>query len=74
MPRRKPAPRPEPVIEAPVLYTVGEHALSLRVVPGGRWSVSLDGGAPAEQTFVTQVEAWEAGVRTAHAQDLLRRP
>ena len=74
MPRRTPAARPEPVIEAPVIYTVGEHALSLCVVSGGRWSVALDGGAPAAQTFMGRVEAWEAGVRAAHAQDLLSRP
>jgi len=57
----------------PLLFKVGEHALSIVYVADGRWTVSVDGG-PASQTFMTQVEAWEAGVRAADQQDRQPRP
>jgi hypothetical protein len=57
----------------PVIFKVREHALSIVHVLDGRWSVSVD-GAPVSGTFRTQVEAWEAGVRVADAQDRPRGP
>jgi hypothetical protein len=51
----------------PVVFKAGEHALSIVYVADGRWTVSVDGG-PASQTYGTQVEAWEAGVRAAYEQ------
>jgi hypothetical protein len=34
----------------------------------GRWTSSVDGG-PSSNTFDTQVDAWEAGVREADRLD-----
>lgn len=57
----------------PVVFQAGAHALSIVYSAEGRWTVSVDGG-PAEKTFGTQVEAWEAGVREASALDQGRLP
>lgn len=64
---RRPTP-PGAALALPVVFKVGEHALSIANLSDGRWTVSVDGG-PASQTFRTQVEAWEAGVRVADASD-----
>jgi hypothetical protein len=58
----------ETVLARPVVFTVGSHALSISFVAEGRWTVSVDQG-PASRTFPTQVEAWEAGVRSADELD-----
>jgi hypothetical protein len=70
---RAPATRPGAGVSLPAVFRVGEHALSIVYVADGRWTVSVDGG-PASSTFMTQVEAWEAGVHEADDQDRLRRP
>jgi hypothetical protein len=70
--RRPTAPhaRPDAI---PVVFRAGEHALSIAAEIEGRWTVSVDGG-PASQTYRTQVEAWEAGVRLAAELDQPRGP
>jgi len=57
----------------PVLFTVGSHSLSISWMIEGRWTVSVDGG-PLSNTFQTQVEAWEAGVKIADDLDRAARP
>jgi hypothetical protein len=65
---------PKRAVEVPpVVFKAGAHTLSICFVAEGRWTVSVDGGA-ASQTFGTQVEAWEAGVRAVDEQDRLRGP
>jgi len=61
---RKSAPPFEAALARPILFQVGTHALSISFVAEGRWTVSVDGGPPS-RTFNSQVEAWEAGVRTS---------
>jgi hypothetical protein len=72
MQRRRPAPPREAILTLPVQFKVGEHALSISFVSEGRWTVSVDGGPPS-RTYQTQVEAWEAGVRTADEKDRMPR-
>jgi hypothetical protein len=50
------------------VYRVGAHVLSISFVAEGRWTVRVDDGE-ASRTYPTQVEAWEAGVRTADEMD-----
>ena len=67
-----PSPRsPSPgrdALSLPVVYRVGAHVLSIVFVAEGRWTVRVDDGEPS-RTYPTQVEAWEAGVRTADEMD-----
>lgn len=65
-PKRSP-PR-EAILRLPATFHVGAHALRIVHVAEGRWTVSVDDGPPS-QYFVTQTEAWEAGVRLADALD-----
>ena len=73
MQRRRPAAPPIFVQSLPVLFTVGTHSLSISFMTEGRWTVSVDGG-PLSRTYQTQVEAWEAGVRTADELDRAPAP
>lgn len=62
----------DPVLAAahrPVQFTVGAHTLTVVMLQEGRWTVAVDGGAPAPASYRSQVEAWEAGVRLADALD-----
>lgn len=45
-------------------FQVGAHTLRVWKVTEGRWTVAVDAGE-ASDTYATQAEAWEAGVRTA---------
>jgi hypothetical protein len=57
------------VAALPVTFMVGKRAVI--VAPRARrWSVAVDGAATAE-TFDTEAEAWEAGVREADRLDRL---
>jgi hypothetical protein len=51
----------------PVTFSVGPHAVVV-AKQGRRWTVSVDGGASSD-TFPTEAEAWEAGVRIADRLD-----
>jgi hypothetical protein len=45
-------------------YHVGEHKLSVAKVQEGRWTFTVDEG-PVSGSYMTQAEAWEAGIREA---------
>jgi len=49
-------------------FIVGRHAVKVSRSAQGRWSATVDGGAPTA-SFSTQAEAWEAGVREADRLD-----
>ena len=70
----KPGRRAAPRLAAmgkPEIFLAREHVLTIVRQPEGHWTVSLD-GRPLPGGFETQVEAWEAGVRSADLQDRLR--
>jgi hypothetical protein len=60
MPRK---PMPAAFSRIPVVFRVGTHAVK---VSGGNgvWSYAVDDQA-GDQSFATEAEAWEAGVREA---------
>jgi hypothetical protein len=57
---------PEPLASEKVstLFHVGAHVLCVSKVREGRWTCTVDDG-PVSNSFMTQAEAWEAGVREA---------
>ena len=64
---------PEPIVSAEKISTffhVGAHVLCVSKLREGRWTCTVDAGTPSS-SFMTQAEAWEAGVREA---DRLDRP
>jgi hypothetical protein len=63
MARHQPEP-PTAAARLPITFHVGPHALSITLLEDWRWSVTVDGVALPEK-FMSQVEAWEAGVRAA---------
>lgn len=62
---------PDLIAARPTTFHVGEHALVVAKVMEGRWTVAVD-GRKIDASFLTQAEAWEAGVREAHRLDVLR--
>ncbi len=50
------------------IFHVGAHTLCVSKVMEGRWTCTVDQG-PASDSFMTQAEAWEAGVREADRLD-----
>jgi hypothetical protein len=52
----------------PVRFEVGPHILLIWRGDQGRWAVTVDGEA-FPNTFMTQAEAWECGVREASKRD-----
>lgn len=67
MSRDRPVP-PESLVRIPTHYAVGPHTVTVMMGMDWRWSVSVDGAA-LPNTFDSQVEAWEAGVREADRRD-----
>lgn len=68
---RPPPPDPSGYRENPTTtFEVGAHKLRVTKVMEGRWVVTVDGGAVSD-SFMTQAEAWEAGVREAARLDRL---
>lgn len=63
--------RPEAPPAIPVVFEVGGHTLHLSMQPDWRWSLTVDGVRQAG-LFMSQVEAWEAGVREAARLDQAR--
>ncbi len=61
---RPPSSRPAPLATVPVVFQVGAHTLRLTMDVDWRWSVAVD-GALLSNRYMTQVEAWEEGVREA---------
>jgi len=70
MSRDRPVP-PESLVRIPTHYAVGPHTVTVMMAMDWRWSVTVDGAA-LPNTFETQVEAWEAGVREADRKDKAR--
>ena len=52
----------------PTLFHVGSHVVRICKVMEGRWTLTVD-DAPGPNSFATQAEAWEAGVREADRLD-----
>jgi hypothetical protein len=59
MPRR---PEPDALARIPTVFEAGAHKISVAMDRDWVWTCSVD-GAPLGQRYMTQVEAWEAGVR-----------
>jgi hypothetical protein len=65
------AVEPTPSSTSEAHFSVGSHLVRLSR-ESGRWRVFLDAGlAPFDQSYATQAEAWEAGVREADRIDRL---
>jgi hypothetical protein len=56
--------RPAPLETVPVVFQAGAHTLRLTMDVDWRWSVAVDGTLMSNR-YMTQVEAWEEGVREA---------
>jgi len=62
---------PEPLVsfeKVSTIFHVGPHVLCVSKLREGRWTCTVDEGAPSS-SFMTQAEAWEAGVREADRLD-----
>jgi hypothetical protein len=59
---------PVPHVLLATTFTVGRHAVKVSRSALGRWTATVDDGPPSN-TFDTQVDAWEAGVREADRLD-----
>lgn len=62
---------PPTVARIPTLFRAGDHVIAIAIEVDWRWTVSVDDG-PLPAKFMTQAEAWEAGVREAGRLDRLR--
>lgn len=60
--RNAPGPVPEGIVKRPTTFDVGSHKLIVAKVQEGRWTVAVD-DRPIDQSFQSQADAWEAGVR-----------
>jgi hypothetical protein len=61
---------PDAIVALPATFAVGDHELVVTKVMERRWTVAVD-GRRIDQSFDTQADAWEAGVREAHRADTL---
>ncbi|HSN92103.1 MAG TPA: hypothetical protein VLS93_12810 [Anaeromyxobacteraceae bacterium] len=67
----RPSRNPPALVERiPTLFKAGDHVLAIALAEDWRWTVSVDDG-PLPARFMTQAEAWEAGVREAGRLDRL---
>jgi hypothetical protein len=60
-------PSPAPFVapeKTSTFFHVGGHVLCVSKLREGRWTCTVDAGIPSP-SFMTQAEAWEAGVREA---------
>jgi hypothetical protein len=64
MARQRPPSPPDALVRVPAIFQAGEHTLRIALAQDWRWTVTVD-EARIEGSFMTQVEAWEAGVREA---------
>jgi hypothetical protein len=64
MARQEPVDRFASLERITTVFHVGAHTLRVSKVMEGRWTVSVDDGS-VSNTYPTQAEAWEAGVRAA---------
>ena len=61
-------PEPDPIARLPIVFEVGTHKVTVTLGANWSWSCTVD-TAPVEGWFMTQVEAWEAGVHEADRLD-----
>lgn len=54
-------------------FHVGAHVLAVVKVMEGRWTFTVDQG-PVSGSYMTQAEAWEAGIREADRLDRAAAP
>jgi hypothetical protein len=73
MPRHPPAAPSGFPEKLTTRFEVGAHILHVTKVMEGRWTVTVDGGGVSD-SYMTQAEAWEAGVREAARLDRLSAP
>lgn len=67
--RQQPPTIADALVTRPTTFQVGAHAVVVAKLPTGtRWSVSVDSRL-LDQSFESQVDAWEAGVRDADRVD-----
>ncbi len=55
-------------LAVPISFQVGSHVVQVAKVMEGRWTVRID-DVLVPQSYATQAEAWEAGVREADRLD-----
>jgi hypothetical protein len=68
---RPPSPAPSGFREKlTTTFEVGAHTLHVTKVMEGRWTVTVDSSG-GSASYMTQAEAWEAGVREAARLDRL---
>ena len=48
----------------PTTFQAGVHTLTVAMLQDRRWTVAVN-GTPVTGSYMTQVEAWEVGVREA---------
>jgi hypothetical protein len=60
----QPRPAPDALEKLPITFRAGDHTLTLTLMADWRWTVALDDRPPTGK-YMTQAEAWEAGVREA---------
>jgi hypothetical protein len=65
MPRR---PEPDPLARIPTVFEAGAHKIGVGLERDWAWTCHVD-GVLLGQRFLTQVEAWEAGVRESERLD-----
>jgi len=65
MPHR---PEPDAYAKLPIVFEAGSHKVGVVMGNDWIWSCTVD-GRPLGGRFMTQVEAWEAGVREADRLD-----
>ena len=66
---RHAAPEPLASLEkVSTIFQVGAHVLCVSKLREGRWTCTVDHGQPSS-SYMTQAEAWEAGVREADRLD-----
>lgn len=68
MPRHNAQEPPGSFDKVSTLFQVGAHVLRVSKLREGRWTCTVDEGEPSG-SFMTQAEAWEAGVREADRLD-----
>lgn len=61
-------PEPDAFARLPTVFDVGTHKIGVAMGRDWNWSCDVD-GVPLSQRFLSQVEAWEAGVREAERLD-----
>ncbi len=71
MARTRPTITIDAAARIPVTFQAGTHALRIAMAVDGRYTLAVD-DAPVDRRYMTQAEAWEAGVHEAARLDQFR--